>query len=119
MLSLGPSQLESAISFTLQCFIYMYSLFHIRTASAIMVLCKRMHVRSYSMCIRIREQTLQHARQGRTLDYSPIEWQQLMLVSFVQAVVACNATALRVCKQLVMMCFIRMSLDSYHKMNGL
>ena len=49
------------------------------------------------MCTRVREQTLQHARQGRTLDYSPIEWQQLILVSFVQAVVACNVTAPRVC----------------------
>ena len=38
------------------------------------------------MCTRVREQTLQHARQGSTLDYSSIEWQQLMLVSFVQAV---------------------------------
>ena len=58
------SQLESTILFTLQCFVY--SLFHVRTASAIMVQHKRMRVLGYSM-------TIQHARQGRTLDYSPIE----------------------------------------------
>ena len=45
------------------------------------------------MCTRVRAQTIQHARQGRTLDYSPVEW----LLSFVQAVVACNVTAPRVC----------------------
>ena len=32
------------------------------------------HIRGYSLCTRIRAQTLLHARQGRTLDYSPIEW---------------------------------------------
>ena len=47
------------------------------------------------MCTRVRAQTIQHASQGRTLDYSPIEWQQCF--SFVQAVVPCNVTALRVC----------------------
>ena len=58
---------------------------------------KRMRAGGYSMCTRVCEQTLQHARQGRTLDYSPNEWQQLMLVSFVQADVACNTTAPSVC----------------------
>ena len=50
------------------------------------------------MCTRVREQTLQHARQGRTLDYSPIEWQQLMLVSFVQAVVAQGRRQINICR---------------------
>ena len=36
-------------------------------------------------------------RQGRTLDYSPLECMDLMLASSVQAVVVCNATAPRVC----------------------
>ena len=31
-------------------------------------------IRGYSTCTRICAKTLQHARQGRTLDYSPIEW---------------------------------------------
>jgi len=52
------------------------------------------------MGTRIRAQTLQHARQGRTLDYSPIEWN--MLVSSVQAVVACYATAPRVCTLVIL-----------------
>ena len=30
--------------------------------------------RGPGMCTRIRAQTLQHERQGRTLDYSPIEY---------------------------------------------
>ena len=51
-------------------------------------------VRGHSMCTRVRAQTLQHERQGKTLDYSPIE---PMLVSSVQAVVACYVTAPRVC----------------------
>ena len=44
---------------------------------------------------RVCAQIIQHARQGRTLDYSPTKL--TMLASSVQAVVACNATALRVC----------------------
>ena len=39
----------------------------------------------------------QHASQGRTLDFSPIEWQQCLELSFVQAVVACSVTVPRVC----------------------
>ena len=31
-------------------------------------------IRGYSMCTRVRAQTLQHERQGKTLDYSPIEY---------------------------------------------
>ena len=44
-------QLESAILFTLKCFVY--SPFHVRTASAIMVPRKHMRVRGYSMCTRV------------------------------------------------------------------
>ena len=55
----GPSQLESAILFTLQCFVY--SPFHVRTASAIMVPRKRMRVRGYSICTRVCAQLPQHA----------------------------------------------------------
>ena len=61
---------------------------------------RRVRIRGYSMCTRVHAQTLQHARQGRTLlDYSPIEClKPAMLVSSVhwQAVVACYATAPRV-----------------------
>ena len=31
-------------------------------------------VRGCSMCTCVCARTLQHAKQGRTLDYSPIEW---------------------------------------------
>ena len=41
------------------------------------------------MCKRVCAQTIQHASQGRTLDYSPIECMPAMLASSVQAVVAC------------------------------
>ena len=47
------------------------------------------------MCTGVRAQTIQHARQGRTLDYSPVECQECL--HHLQAVVACNATALKVC----------------------
>ena len=76
------------------CNVLYTSPFQVRKARAIMVPRKLMRVLGYSMCTRIRAQTTQ---QSRTLNYSPIEWQQLMLVSFVQAVVACNATVPRVC----------------------
>ena len=46
------------------------------------------------MCTRVRAQTLQHERQGRTLAQLTIK--PAMLVSSVQAVVACYVTALRV-----------------------
>ena len=48
------------------------------------------------MCTHVHAQTLQHARQGRTLDQlSGLE--PAMLISSVHTVVACYATALRVC----------------------
>jgi len=53
---------------------------------------KRMRVVGYSLCTRVRAQTIQHEGQGKTLDYSPIECMDLkptMLASPVQAVVAC------------------------------
>ena len=50
------------------------------------------------MCTRMHTQTLQHARQGRTLDLAQLSGlKPTMLASSVQAVVACNATVLRVC----------------------
>ena len=70
------------------------------------VLAYWVRIRGYSMCTRVRAQTLQHARQGRTLDHSPIEClKPAMLVSSVQAVVACYATVPRVCT-LVLFIFI-------------
>ena len=47
------------------------------------------------MCTRVRAQTLQHERQGKTIAQLSIK--PAMLVSSVQAVVTCYVTALRVC----------------------
>ena len=47
--------------------------------------------------LRVRAQTIQHARQGRTLGAQLSELKPIMLASSVQAIVACNATAPRVC----------------------
>ena len=47
------------------------------------------------MCTRVR--VLQHERQGKTLDCSQLSIKPAMLVSSVQAVVACHVTATRVC----------------------
>ena len=58
---------------------------------------KRMRVLSYSMCTRVCAQTIQHARKGRTLGAQLSELKPIMLALSVQAVVACNATVLRVC----------------------
>ena len=49
----------------------------------------------YSMCTRICAQTLQHERQDKTIAQLSIK--PAMLVSSVQAVVACYVTAPRVC----------------------
>ena len=51
------------------------------------------------MRTRIHAEILQHARQGRTLDYIAqlSGLKPRMLALSVQAVVACNATAPRVC----------------------
>ena len=51
------------------------------------------------MCTRVGAQTLQHEKQGKTLDYRPIilSIKPAILVSSVQAVVACYVTAPRVC----------------------
>ena len=54
-------------------------------------------VRGYSMCTHVCAQTLQHEKQGKTLDCSELSIKPAMLVSSVQAVVACYVTALRVC----------------------
>ena len=54
-----------------------------------------MYKAMHDMCTLVHAQTLQHARQSKTLDYSPLK--PSMLASSVLAVVACNATVPRVC----------------------
>ena len=68
-----------------------YSPFHVCTASAIMVLRKRMHVRGYSICTDL---ITCKTRQPCLLNNAR---QPTMLASSVQAVIACNATVPRVC----------------------
>ena len=70
----------------------------------------------YKAIARTHVYVREHARQGRTLDYSPIEWtfKPAMLVSSVQAVVACYATAPRVC---TLVLFITKWFDDYMYMN--
>jgi len=51
------------------------------------------------MCTLVHGQTLQHARQSKTLDYSPLK--PSMLASSVLAAVAYNAIVLRVCTLLL------------------
>ena len=51
----------------------------------------------YNMCTHVRAQALQHEGQGKTLNYSLIEYLTGNTLSSVQAVVACYVTAPRIC----------------------
>ena len=67
----------------MQCFVYSPLHVHLRVTHALSYgnkghlydcACVRRGPSLYSRCTRVRAQTLQHERQGKTLDYSPIEY---------------------------------------------
>ena len=63
-----------------QCFVYSPLHVRLRVTHALKghlydCVCMRRGLgRGYSMCTRVRAQTVPHERQGGTLDYSPIEY---------------------------------------------
>ena len=77
--SVGTDILSSRAIY-MQCFVYSPLHIHLRVMPALsygdkghLYDCACMR-RGYGMCTRVRAQTLQHERQGKTLDYRPIEY---------------------------------------------